>query len=96
MITVMRINIIILFCLDGTFDGKIANDNDRQVSLVKKFAGQCRLNSNVFGNIEEVRDARVPIVKFYHLPTQLNCDVSFKSGLSLFNSKLVRYVVSVL
>jgi len=93
---VVTINIIILFCLDGTFDGKIADDYDIQVSLVKKFVGQCRLNGNVFENIEEVCDARVPIVKFYHLPSQLNCDVSFKSGLNWFNSKLVRYVVSVL
>jgi len=86
------ININFIFIIDNSFNGKIANNLNKQVSLVKIFAKQCLLN-NEFTNVQEVHSARVPIVKFHHIPTKFDCDVSFKSGLSLFNSKLVRYVV---
>lgn len=59
---------------------------------MKLFAKQCRLNWLEFTKIREVCDASVPIVKFYHVPTDLNCNVSFKSGLSLWNSKLIKCV----
>lgn len=71
----------------------MARDFDRQVDLVKSFAIQCNLKCDEFKNVEEICDARVPIIKFYHVPTKINCDVSFKSGLSAYNSKLVKYVV---
>lgn len=85
--------LIFLISADNTFDGTIAHDNKIQVSLVKLLGEHCRLNRDKFKNIEEVCDARVPIVKFYHEPTQLNCDLSFKSGLSVLNSKLIKYVL---
>lgn len=61
------------------------------MDLVNIFAEQCLLNIKEFKNVEKICDAYVPIVKFYHIPTKLNCDVSFKSGLSVYNSKLVKY-----
>jgi len=81
--------------IDNTFDGKLADNISMQVNLVKTFATQFLSNDKEFQNVKEVCDARVPIVKFYHVPTQLNCDVSFKSGLSSFNSKLIRSYLSM-
>nr|CAD7448758.1 unnamed protein product [Timema bartmani] len=37
--------------------------------------------------------ARTPIVKLLHAPTQLNCDLTFKNGISVENTKLLRCVV---
>lgn len=88
--------ILFFFITDDTFDGELADNIDAQVNLVKLFAKQFLSNGKEFQNVTEVCDARVPIVKFYHIPTQLNCDVSFKSGLSLFNSKLIWYIFNVL
>lgn len=76
-----------------TFNGKISSNIEKQVSLVKKLAKQCLSKPQIFRNVEQICDARVPIVKFYHIPTKLNCDVSFKSGLSLYNTKLIEYVI---
>lgn len=54
------------------------------------FASELANNETDFKNIEKICDARVPIVKFYHIPTKLNCDLSFKSGLSTQNTKLIK------
>ncbi|VVC37663.1 Hypothetical protein CINCED_3A006454 [Cinara cedri] len=78
-----------------TFNGDIANDIDQQIYLVNLFAEHFLLKPNEFKDVEEVSDARVPIVKFYHIPTKLNCDVSFKSGLSVCNSELINMYLSM-
>lgn len=62
------------------------------MELVKTFTKHCLLKPKVFKNVEEICNARVPIVKFYHIPSKLICDVSFKSGLSVYNTKLIKYV----
>ncbi|XP_026820222.1 uncharacterized protein LOC113558852 [Rhopalosiphum maidis] len=80
---------------DDTFDGEISNDFDIQVELVKTFTERCLLKPKVFQNVEEICNARVPIVKFYHIPSKLNCDVSFKSGLSVYNTKLIKLYLSL-
>lgn len=81
-----------LIFIGHTFNGEISNDMDKQVNFVKKFAEQCLLKNEEFQNVEQICDTRVPILKFYHVPTKLNCDLSFKSGLSTYNSKLIKYV----
>lgn len=65
---------------------------DIQVKLVKTLTKCCLLSPEEFQNVVEVSSARVPIVKFYHAPTKLICDVSFKSGLSVYNTNLIKYV----
>jgi len=82
----------IFFFSDSTFNGRIANNINLQIYYVKSFAKKCTSKSGEFKNIEEICDARVPILKFYHIPTKLNCDVSFKSGMSLMNTKLIKYI----
>lgn len=77
-----------------TFNGKhmISNMNN-QDRYIRSFARQCNLKSDEFQKIEQIFRTRVPIIKFYHVPTKLNCDVSFKSGLSYRNSKLIEYIL---
>ncbi|XP_050519951.1 uncharacterized protein LOC126893621 [Daktulosphaira vitifoliae] len=81
--------------IGNTFNGSISEDCDKQVFFVEKFANELTKYKTVFKNIEKICDARVPIVKFYHIPTKLNCDISFKSGLSTHNTKLIDCYLSI-
>ncbi|KAJ8680157.1 hypothetical protein QAD02_015944 [Eretmocerus hayati] len=40
---------------------------------------------------ELLSDTRIPIIKLRHIPTGLNCDISFSNGLSVEKSKLLGY-----
>jgi len=74
----------------NTFSGSLSNDLNAQEDLVRYFGKVFRSQKNDFKQIQQITGARVPIVKFYHCPSRLYCDLSFKSGLSTHNTKLVR------
>jgi DNA polymerase sigma len=42
-------------------------------------------------NVEGVPNARTPIVKFFHKPSETQCDVAFRHGLGCENTKLIKY-----
>ncbi|KAJ8719867.1 hypothetical protein PYW08_012042 [Mythimna loreyi] len=46
-----------------------------------------------FSQIIAITTAKVPIVKFFHLPTQCQCDVNFKSPAGVRNSQLVAFLL---
>ncbi|XP_050540985.1 uncharacterized protein LOC126905387 isoform X2 [Daktulosphaira vitifoliae] len=78
------------FDIGNTFNGLLSNDASAQEDLVRYFGKVFRSQSKDFKNIQTICGARVPIVKFLHIPSGLHCDLSFKSGLSTHNTKLVR------
>nr|CAD7427733.1 unnamed protein product [Timema monikensis] len=39
--------------------------------------------------------AKVPLVKFFHRPTEMNCDLSFRNALGVQNSILIRFYLSL-
>ncbi|XP_038212392.1 poly(A) RNA polymerase, mitochondrial isoform X2 [Zerene cesonia] len=47
--------------------------------------------STRFRNVLAITKAKVPIVKFYHIPTQRRCDLSFSGPLAAHNSQLLEY-----
>ncbi len=47
-------------------------------------------------NVVTIKSARVPIVKFTHVPTGISSDVSFKNAMSVNNTKFIRTVVEKL
>lgn len=49
--------------------------------------------SNTFAEILAIPRANTPIVKFYHTPTETNCDVTFKTPLGTQNSRLVAFLL---
>lgn len=79
-----------LTLIGNTFNGSLSNDLYAQEDLVRYFGKVFRSQSNEFKQVQQITGARVPIVKFLHGPSGLNCDLSFKSGLSTHNTKLVR------
>lgn len=50
----------------------------------------------VFTHINPIPTARTPIIQVFHTLTQLDCDLSFRHGLSVENTKFLRCVDSYL
>ena len=40
-------------------------------------------------HVQQIRGAKVPIVKFMHVPTGLSCDISFKNLMSVMNTSFI-------
>lgn len=51
-------------------------------------------SKNVFERIVLIPKARTPIIKFGHAPTGTNCDISFKNGLGVINSQLIKRLLN--
>lgn len=48
-----------------------------------------------FIDVFSIPTARTPIVKLYHFDTDLDCDISFKHGLSVENTKFLRFCLQL-
>lgn len=83
------------FDIAGTFGGELSNDLYAQEDLVRYFGKVFRSQNDEYKHIQQITGARVPIVKFLHVPSGLYCDLSFKSGLSTHNTKLVRLYLAL-
>ncbi|CAB3223351.1 unnamed protein product [Arctia plantaginis] len=49
---------------------------------------------HIFAEILAIPRANTPIVKFYHVPTDTNCDLTFKTPLGAQNSRLVAFLLN--
>lgn len=47
----------------------------------------------IFTDILSIPRANTPIVKFFHKPTSINCDLTFKTALGAQNSKLIAFLL---
>ncbi|KAH0554181.1 speckle targeted PIP5K1A-regulated poly(A) polymerase-like [Cotesia glomerata] len=52
-------------------------------------------NPAIFNHVIPIPLARIPIIKFDHIPTKTNCDLSFKHGFGVHNSLLIKYFLSL-
>lgn len=87
-----KYNCIFSFIFTGTsVCGDTADSYCLQVNMVQLFAKQCHLKPHEFRNVEEIHDG-VPSIKFYHVPSKYNCVVTFNSEMSVWTSKLIKYV----
>lgn len=50
---------------------------------------------NIFTDIVLIPNAKTPIIKFRHAPTNIFCDISFKNSLGVRNSNLIKYYLSL-
>nr|XP_018903271.1 PREDICTED: uncharacterized protein LOC109034524 [Bemisia tabaci] len=72
---------------------KASVDSQMRVEMIKairRITNIFRQMPNEFTALVPITSARVPILKFKHVKTNSNCDLSFKNGLSVENTKLVR------
>uniref|UniRef100_A0A8D8MEP4 Terminal uridylyltransferase 7 n=1 Tax=Cacopsylla melanoneura TaxID=428564 RepID=A0A8D8MEP4_9HEMI len=65
---------------------------EKVAAALKKSAAQ---RGTVFTTVLSLTRTRVPIVKVFHKPTQMNCDISFKDGTSMENTHLLNMYLSL-
>ncbi|XP_049875355.1 uncharacterized protein LOC126373296 [Pectinophora gossypiella] len=70
--------------------GRAASPGAGRVQLARRLLAA---RPHVFAEILPIPRANTPIVKFFHLPTQTNCDLSFKTPLGAQNSKLIAFML---
>ncbi|XP_060532348.1 speckle targeted PIP5K1A-regulated poly(A) polymerase-like [Cylas formicarius] len=64
-------------------------DPPDQVQLIRRAAKAFR-NMKVYTELVQITTARTPILRLYHKPTEIACDLSFRHGLSVENTKFLR------
>ncbi|XP_052750677.1 uncharacterized protein LOC113512840 isoform X2 [Galleria mellonella] len=62
-------------------------------NFVNKTARLLRQYPRIFAEILPIPRANTPIVKFFHIPTATNCDVTFKTELGARNSSLIHFLL---
>lgn len=76
------------------YDGILRQDADSQANLVKQTAKILRRNAD-FDDINPIPQARTPIVQVFHRVTGIDCDLSFRHGLSVENTEFLRLSMDV-
>lgn len=76
--------------MGDSYFGKSNQDAKEQVILIRSIKKILQKHKE-FAGMVPVLTARTPILKLYHIPTMLDCDLSFKHGLSVENTKFLRY-----
>lgn len=66
-------------------------NTERSVVLKAKYILMKR--RDIFDQLFAIINAKVPIVKFFHVPTERHCDISFTSFMGVQNSKLIAYLL---
>lgn len=70
--------------------GQYRVPNGNYVNKAKRVLMQ---HPDTFAEILAIPRANTPIVKFFHIPTSTNCDVTFKTPLGAQNSRLVAFLL---
>ncbi|XP_066257230.1 uncharacterized protein [Euwallacea similis] len=73
----------------GSYFGQKNQDPAGQVTIIRK-AYKILSKDKDYTNLVQVLTARTPILRLLHVPTNLACDLSFKHGLSVENTKFLR------
>ncbi|CAG2054913.1 unnamed protein product [Timema podura] len=63
--------------------------------MVKTARKQLQGHPYLFRCVLAIPKAKVPLVKFFHRPTEMNCDLSFRNALGVQNSILIRFYLSL-
>ncbi|XP_047520838.1 speckle targeted PIP5K1A-regulated poly(A) polymerase-like [Pieris napi] len=69
---------------------RLRGDDAAHVMRTKRLL---QLYPDVFAEVFAIPNAHTPIVKFFHVPTETTCDVSFKTPLGSQNSRLVAFLL---
>lgn len=70
--------------------GEKYQDAQSQEQFVKRVAKILKNCKDDFARVFPIPSARTPIVKLYHNYTNLACDLSFRHGLGVENTKFLR------
>uniref|UniRef100_A0A1Y1MIX9 C2H2-type domain-containing protein n=2 Tax=Photinus pyralis TaxID=7054 RepID=A0A1Y1MIX9_PHOPY len=81
--------------LDDMYFGEKNQDSRNQVRYVTDVMKVFVKKPKLFRDLNPIASARTPIVQVYHVPTQLDCDLSFRHGLSVENTKYLRLCIEL-
>ncbi|XP_017886248.1 speckle targeted PIP5K1A-regulated poly(A) polymerase-like [Ceratina calcarata] len=77
-------------------DVKVQGSGEYTITTVLKDVKKIMYRTGtIFSNIISLPKAKIPIIKFCYLPTNVLCDLSFKNSLGIYKSYLVRYLISL-
>lgn len=82
--------------IGGMYSGTMNQDARIQEKIVMTACKLFRRDKVRFSLVNPIATARTPIVQVYHAITNLDCDLSFRHGLSVENSKFLRYEPQIL
>lgn len=74
------------------YSGMLYQDADSQARFVTRTAKTLRRHPD-FADLFSIPNARTPIVQVFHHPTRLDCDLSFRHGLSVENTEFLKCVI---
>lgn len=77
--------------IGNMYTGNHSQDSLQQVVIVKKVFSIMVKAKEEFNDVFHIPTARTPIVKFHHKSTDIDCDLSFRHGLSVENTKFLRF-----
>ncbi|XP_057328461.1 uncharacterized protein LOC130669526 [Microplitis mediator] len=78
---------IFLDCDDLYYKGTVSDDISYYLKEVEHSLKQ---NESIWTIQRVITDCRIPIIKLVHQPTGIDCDLSFTSGLTTENTKLIK------
>ena len=76
--------------LDCIYDYDEISSHDKSLNQLNSVMKNFIKHRDIWGVIQVISNARVPLIKLLHKPTQIKCDVSFFNGLGVEKSKLIR------
>lgn len=77
------------------YTGNNNQDSKSQILILKKVYGILIKAKDDFQDLFQIPTARTPIVKFHHKKTKIDCDISFRHGLSVENTKFLRFCFDI-
>lgn len=78
--------------LGDMYTGSKRQSAEEQGDIVKKSSIVFKYHKEDYSCVAAVPGARTPIVKLHHSWTKLDCDISFRHGLGVENTKFLRYM----
>ncbi|CAK9826578.1 Speckle targeted PIP5K1A-regulated poly(A) polymerase [Anthophora retusa] len=81
---------------DPTYETKSTSTDFKTTAKIFKKVKEVLYKMNcVFSKIVLIPKAKTPIIKFWYLPTEVSCDLSFKNGLGISKSYFIKYCISL-
>lgn len=71
------------------YDGKSDQNREKQEYFVQECKRLLRRRRKEFSYINGIPMARTPIIQVFHILSSLDCDLSFRHGLSVENTKFL-------
>ncbi|KDR09603.1 uncharacterized protein LOC110838598 [Zootermopsis nevadensis] len=84
-----------VFLDTGDMYGGKQNQESAIQELIVSSTGNRLINHPECCNVQEIRNARTPIVKFFYKPIETQCDVAFSHGLGCENTMLIKFYLSL-